>query len=230
MTVEKIEEAKVNDVNQEEQPKQQDWEVKFNQLQEELATERKEKENIKNWIATVKEEKRVAVEKARQAALNAETKTKEEADSIIAQYKQEVADRDAKLAEIAKEKQQNLLDEKARELAQSLTQHPGRQKSLTREIKDRIRLSEDGTVQVLDKKGNLTISSVDVLVNDLKKDFDFLVDGVKSTGGGGHSSEASANTKDFKDMNSNEKVELAKKDPERYEQMLAAWQKENKIF
>lgn len=163
----------------------------------------------------MKEEKRLDAEKARNAILNAETKTKEEADNVIKQYKQELADRDAKLTQIEQERRINKLSDTAKDLTRNITVDPNRADVFARLLKERIRLAPDGTVQVLDKQGNLTISSVDVLLNTLKNEYPFLVDAVKSTGGGGHNNAGTA-TKSFKEMNSDEKVEFWHRDQAGY--------------
>jgi hypothetical protein len=180
-----------------------------------------ENKTIVAFNNTMKEEKRLIAEKAKADILNIEVKTKEDFDNVVKQYKSELEARDAKLSEIAKEKQEARLEQKAKELAQGLTKHAGKLNSLTKEIKDRIRLADDGNVQVLDKQGNLTISSVDVLVNGLKSEFDYLIDVVQSTGGGAHSNAGNA-AKSFNEMNSDEKVALWNSNRPRYLELETA--------
>ena len=75
----------------------------------------------------------------------------------------------------------------------------GKVKFLAREIEDRLKDIE-GDVRILDKSGNPTISSIDDLLNEMKSsgDYDDLLTGTKSSGGGASGSDGSAGANKMK--------------------------------
>ena len=70
-------------------------------------------------------------------------------------------------------------------LANSLTKDPKRGRLLAKELKSRFKYTEEG-LKITDKHGNLTVSSPEDLRLEVQKnpDYDFLIDGVDSSGGG----------------------------------------------
>ena len=91
---------------------------------------------------------------------------------------QQIADRDLKAASTNE-------DNAALTLANELTKDTKRARLLAKELKGRLKSTDDG-IKVTDVNGNLTVSSLDDLKLEVQKnpDYDFLIDGVDSSGGG----------------------------------------------
>jgi len=70
-------------------------------------------------------------------------------------------------------------------LANSLTKDPKRARLLAKELKSRFKYTDEG-IKVTDKDGNLTVSSPEDLKLEVQRnpDYDFLIDGIDSSGGG----------------------------------------------
>jgi len=90
---------------------------------------------------------------------------------------QQIADRDLKSASTSE-------DNAALTLANELTKDTKRARLLAKELKGRLKYTEDG-IKVTDSSGNLTVSSIADLKLEVSKnpDYDFLIDGVDSSGG-----------------------------------------------
>ena len=69
-------------------------------------------------------------------------------------------------------------------LANSLTKDPKRARLLAKELKSRFKFTDEG-IKITDKDGNLTVSSPEDLKLEVQRnpDYDFLIDGVDSSGG-----------------------------------------------
>tara|TARA_R110002126_G_scaffold150139_3_gene296231 strand:+ start:3090 stop:3731 length:642 start_codon:yes stop_codon:yes gene_type:complete len=91
--------------------------------------------------------------------------------------KQQITDRDLKSASTSE-------DNAAMSLANELTKDTKRARILAKELKGRFKFTEGG-VKVTDINGNLTVSSIADLKLEVQKnpDYDFLIDGVDSSGG-----------------------------------------------
>ena len=70
-------------------------------------------------------------------------------------------------------------------LANSLTKDPKRARLLAKELKSRFKFTDEG-IKITDKDGNLTVSSPEDLKLEVQRnpDYDFLIDGIDSSGGG----------------------------------------------
>ena len=79
--------------------------------------------------------------------------------------------------------QRQKINEQAVKLAAQLTKDTGRAQLLQKEFSQRLSLV-DGELRVTDPNGQLTVSSLDELVNSIKTDYPFLVDGIQASGGG----------------------------------------------
>jgi predicted ATP-binding protein involved in virulence len=82
-------------------------------------------------------------------------------------------------ADIQKQK----ISEQAVKLTAQLTKDTGRAQLLQKEFSQRLALV-DGELRVTDPSGQLTVSSLEDLVNSVKTDYPFLVDGIQASGGG----------------------------------------------
>lgn len=91
--------------------------------------------------------------------------------------KQQITDRDLRAASTSEENS-------AMTLANELTKDTKRARILAKELKGRLKYTEDG-IKVTDMNGNLTVSSIADLKLEIQKnpDYDFLIDGVDSSGG-----------------------------------------------
>lgn len=149
-------------------------------------------------------EKKEAERKAKETEL----KTKGDFEELLKLKQQELDEQKNKWAERDKADQARTLKDKALELASELTTDQRRAKILAKEIEQRIQLTADG-VKVTDGQGNLTITPVAELLEQMKKNYDFLVDGLQSTGSGAKGSGNATNgTRSLKDMKESEQVNL----------------------
>jgi hypothetical protein len=89
----------------------------------------------------------------------------------------QIADRDLKSASTSEENA-------ALTLANELTKDTKRARLLAKELKSRLKYTDDG-IKVTDSNGNLTVSTIADLKLEVQKnpDYDFLIDGVDSSGG-----------------------------------------------
>lgn len=120
-----------------------------------------------------------------------------------------------------KETQERTLTEKrmskAREIGTSLAPSDARRAELlAKEVSGRLQLDGDSFI-VLSKDGKPTISSLDELKSEVQRDYDFLIDGTGSTGGGsqggsGGAAGASKQIKrsDFDALDQNGRADFAK--------------------
>ena len=123
---------------------------------------------------------------------------------------QQIADRDLKSASTSEENA-------ALTLANELTKDTKRARLLAKELKGRLKYTEDG-IKVTDSSGNLTVSSIADLKLEVSKnpDYDFLIDGVDSSGGrapGNNSNGGAATTytmSEFKALNPAQQMAVAK--------------------
>jgi len=90
---------------------------------------------------------------------------------------QQIAERDSRSASTSE-------DNAALTLANELTKDTKRARLLAKELKGRLKYTQDG-IKVTDISGNLTVSSLADLKLEIQKnpDYDFLIDGVDSSGG-----------------------------------------------
>lgn len=150
------------------------------------------------------QEKKDAERKAKETEL----KTKGDFEELLKLKQKELDEQLNKWAERDKADQARALKDKALELAGQLTTDQRRAKLLAKEIEARIQLTADG-VKVTDEQGNLTITPVAELLEHMKKNYDFLVDGLQSTGSGAKGSgNVTGATKSLKDMSEKEQVQL----------------------
>ncbi len=215
MTVEKTEDNKGNE----------EVLAQLKQLTDKVASLEAENTTLKNFAATVGEERRQAkekfdAEKARleQEKLDAKTHTKEESANLIKQYKEENDKLKADIEAGKQKEYQNRVREEASKLADTLTKDSIRKELLTEKFEKQIKLDENGKVVVLDDNKQPTISPVDVLVKSISDRYKCLIDGLDSSGGGAHSS-GGAQVKKLSQMSEGEKVELFRNDNAKYREL-----------
>ncbi len=108
------------------------------------------------------------------------------------------------------------LKAEAARIAAGLTKDTARAELLTEKLEKRLKLTDDG-IKVLDDSGQLTVSSIDDLTSDIKKKYEFLVDGSQASGGGANGGGGGAETENpFKKgeyFNLTKQAEIFKSDP-----------------
>lgn len=215
MTVEKVEDTKENDIQNQ-----------INELKEVVKGLQEENKTLKSHADEVIQEKRALKAKHEEKEKEFErqlaektNRTKDESEQLIKQYKEQNDKLTQEVNDYKQREYSNKVDMKARELADKLNPlNPNSAGVLTKLLKERIKLDDDGSVKVLDEKGNVTISPVDQLVSEFGTTYAFMLKGVESTGGGSHSS-AGAQVKKMSEMSESEKIELYRTDPNKYREL-----------
>jgi len=108
-------------------------------------------------------------------------------------------------------------DNAAMALANELTKDTKRARLLAKELKGRLKYMDDG-IKVIDVNGNLTVSTLADLKLEVQKnpDYDFLIDGVDSSGGSASGSNNSGSAKktitraEFEALNPASRMSFAK--------------------
>lgn len=185
-----------------------------------------ESENVtlKGHVKKVLDEKADVEAKRKEAedkALQTKAKTDDDWKNIVALKDKELQalkDEQAKKDELWQER--NLKDE-ARKLAQTLASDPRKVDDLTDKISKRIKMTEDG-IKVTDEHGNLTIDKTDKLLGDFKARYDYLCDGIQSTGAGAVGNTTNMQQKmSYKDMTEAQRVDLKRTDIVEFQRLRA---------
>ncbi len=136
------------------------------------------------------------------------------------QYKEQNATLVQSIEAMKQKEYVSTLNGKAKELAIALAKTDAiKTEDLTEKFAKRLKLDADGSLKVLDVNGNVTISPVDQLVNEISTKYAYLCDGVQSTGGGSHSSASGAQNKKFSELSETERVELYRTDANEYRKL-----------
>jgi hypothetical protein len=134
-------------------------------------------------------EKKKAQEAAEQAAQMAKAeaeeklKAKNDYKQLFESQQQEAAQLKQRLDEMMTQNKRSKITTEAARIAAGLTKDVGRLRILEKELGQRLTLVDD-QIRVADPSGQLTVSSIDDLINQIKTDYPFLVDGSQATGGG----------------------------------------------
>lgn len=96
-----------------------------------------------------------------------------------------------KIEEMNQQVSRQKVQSEATKIAASLTKDVAKAKLLEEKLSQRLTLME-GEIRVTDDSGQLTVSTLDDLVVNVKNDFPFLVDGNQATGGGATRSQGRA--------------------------------------
>lgn len=215
-----------NDVSQNEDKtvdsNQQDTKVdvkQFESMKEEL-------ERLKSFHNTILEEKKLEEQKRKDAQAKAakevaekEGNFKELLEITKREFQEKLQEANDRISKYEQEKKDNLLTSEARKIAQQLASKDARRAELlTKEVKSRLKLTEDG-VKVVDSKGNLTTDNLESLTLQVKKEFDFLCDAVDSSGSGAKNTITSSTVKSLKDMSESEQRELYRANPTKWREL-----------
>lgn len=162
----------------------------------EYAELKAENTRLKEFHATVTQEKQAAVAKAKAEAEKV-AKEKAQAEGDYKQllelqkneYQTQLDELNAKISSYEEGNKQKLINDTAAELAAKLidkkTPNGARKaETLANILKTRLKHTDDG-IKVTDAKGNIISEKLETLADFAKKEYDFLCDGLQSTGGAG---------------------------------------------
>ena len=111
-----------------------------------------------------------------------------------------------KIEEMNQQVVRQKISSEATKIAGSLTKDVSKAKLLEEKLSQRLTLM-DGELRVTDDSGQLTVSTLEDLVSNVRNDYPFLVDGIQASGGGATRSQGGADVgnreisrSDFEDM------------------------------
>ena len=158
----------------------------------EFAEIKAENERLKAFHDKVTQEKQQAVAKAKAEADKA-AKDKAAAEGDYKQllelqkseYQLQIEELKNKINSYEQSNKEKLINDTAMKLASELAKSSTKKaETLGNILKSRLKLTDDG-VKVIDAKGNIISEKLEVLADFAKKEYDFLCDGLQSTGGAG---------------------------------------------
>lgn len=132
-------------------------------------------------------------------------------------YKEKIANLEKQISDMTAERNHDLIKSQSAKMASQLSTNPHNQEILQMLIEKRL-TADNGQVKVTDGKGNLTISTLDELVNEFKNGgkFDSLIDGTRASGTGA----TGQNSKSANDYTEAERVALAQSNPTLFNQLF----------
>lgn len=164
------------------------------------------------------EKRRLAEEQARKEA---EERAKKQGDfeQLSKSYEQKLQEQESKYQALIQKNEQREIQATANRIAGKIADGPNAE-IISEFISKRLKVSE-GVVRVTDDAGTLTISSEDQLADEFKSNprYASLVRGSLATGGGATGSNGTTN-KPFKEMNDEERLQLYKQNPEKFNQLV----------
>ena len=147
-----------------------------------------ENDRLKSFHDKVLDEKKQSDIKAKDAEAKATTaKAEAEGDfkKLLELKDTEIHERDTRLNVYENEKKESKVMAEALRLAQELAKSsPAKAALLAKELRGRMQLTEDG-IKVIDENGKMISDKLETLSDYAKKNYDFLCDGLQSTGGAG---------------------------------------------
>ncbi len=181
----KVTEDKVDDVAVAKEETKTD-EVKLSKAEyDQLLADKKERDTLKAHHDKVAQEKQTAIAKAAKEKAESEGDFKKLLELKDQEHQEQLRERDDKLNAYENEKKEAQLSSVAMKIASELTKSSVKKaETLANILKSRLKVTEDG-VKVTDGKGNIISDSFDSLAEFAKKEYDFLCDGLQSTGGAG---------------------------------------------
>ena len=101
------------------------------------------------------------------------------------EYQTKIAELDSKIIARDKADEQRAINDEAMKLALTLSKSSVKKaETLANILKNRLKTTEDG-IKVIDEHGKLVSGDRESLLDFAKKEYDFLCDGIQSTGGAG---------------------------------------------
>lgn len=191
--------------------------------QEQFLAMQDEIERLRKHNETLLSEKKAETErrKAEQAEkdrLAEETARKKgDFETLEKSYQDKIVSLEQQISDIQAERNHDLIKSQSAKMAGQLSSNAHNQEILQMLIEKRL-VAENGTVKVTDNNGNLTISTLDELVNEFKNGgkFDALIDGTKASGTGA----TGQNSKSANDYTEAERVALAQNNPMLFNQLF----------
>ena len=155
------------------------------------------KANNDALLSEKKKAQEAAEHAAQQAKLEAEEKLKAKNDykQLFESQQQEASSLKKQLEEMMTQSKRSKISTEAARIAAGLTKDVGRLRILEKELGQRLTLVDD-QIRVADHTGQLTVSTIDDLVGQIKSEYPFLVDGSQATGGGAARSSGGAGVGD----------------------------------
>lgn len=143
------------------------------------------KRKVEELLSEKKTAQQKAAEAEAQAKFEAEEKLKKANDyeQLYASSESERQKAADELSALKNTISRQQVDTEALNLASSLTKDVARAKLLSEKLSSRLALV-DGETKVLDANGNLTVSTKEELVGQIKLEYPFLIDGSQAAGGG----------------------------------------------
>ena len=171
-------------------------------------------------------EKRQRDEAARQAQAERERIEQEAAkkngdfEALEKSYQQKLQEREDELNALRQQQDTQRVNTAANQLAQQLSDNQSNQMLLQRFIRDRLSVV-DGQIKVTDADGKPSASTIDDLANEFKTSgvYDSLLTGTRASGTGGQGQGGTAD-KLPSEYTEAERVELATKNPDLYNQLF----------
>ena len=161
-------------------------EVKLTKAEyDQLIADQKERDTLKAHHDKVAQEKKDAIAKAAKEKAETEGDLKKLLEIKDQEYQEQLNAANEKLTAYENKEKENQLNGAAMKLASELAKSSVKKaETLANILRTRLKLTEDG-VKVTDGKGNIISDKLDSLSEYAKKEYDFLCDGLQSTGGAG---------------------------------------------
>lgn len=177
-----------------------DFESKIHNKSKEILSEKKSlQEKLKAYEFQLQQ---IEEEKARK---------KGDYESLLKSVETKRAENEAKLKSVINkyhnEKKQNLVKDLASQLCDG-----SNMKLIAPHLASRLSINEEGEIGVLDHNGNLSVNTLEDLINEFRSNPDFahVLKGIKASGGNAiGSSSFKASTVDFSKLSMSEKINLA---------------------
>lgn len=180
-------------------------------------------ERLRKHNETLLAEKKSETEKRRAEQAEKDKQAEELArkqgdfETLEKSYQDKIANLEKQMSDITAERNNDLIKSQSLKIASQLSTNAHNQEILQMLIEKRLTV-DNGAVKVTDGNGNLTISSLDELVNEFKNGgkFDSLIDGTRASGTGA----TGQSQKQAQDYSEAERVALAQSNPTLFNQLF----------
>lgn len=180
-------------------------------------------ERLRKHNETLLSEKKAETEKRKAEQAEKDKQAEELArkkgdfETLEKSYQEKIANLEKQINDIQAQRNSDLIKSQSAKMASQLSSNPHNQEILQMLIEKRL-TADNGQVKVTDGNGNLTISTLDELVNEFKNGgkFDSLIDGTRASGTGA----TGQNTKQAQDYTEAERVALAQSNPTLFNQLF----------
>lgn len=189
----------------------------------ELETLKAEIDRLRKHNETLLSEKKAETEKRKAEQAQKDKQAEELArkkgdfETLEKSYQDKIVSLEQQISDIQAERNHDLIKSQSAKMAGQLSSNAHNQEILQMLIEKRL-TADNGQVKVTDGNGNLTISTLDELVNEFKNGgkFDALIDGTKASGTGATGQVG----KSANDYTESERVALAQNNPTLFNQLF----------